>query len=93
MTLKASSCCLPRTSGTGKTTVARLIGRIYKSLVYCPKDMVEVSRNDLVGDLYRSYRAKTERVIDSTMHGILFIDEAYALNLKAVKAMILVEKP
>ncbi len=73
--------------GTGKTTVARLIGRIYKSLGLLPKGhVVEVSRNDLVGEYVGHTGPKTERVIDSAMHGIHSIP-------RAVRAMILAEKP
>lgn len=67
--------------GTGKTTVARLIGRIYKALGLLPKGhVVEVNRSHLVAEFVGQTAPKCSAVIDSAMYGILFIDEAYALT-------------
>jgi SpoVK/Ycf46/Vps4 family AAA+-type ATPase len=67
--------------GTGKTTVARLIGRIYKALGLLPKGhLIEATRSDLVAPFVGQTAARTEAVIDSAMYGVLFIDEAYSLN-------------
>ena len=69
--------------GTGKTTVARLIGRIFGELgVIDDKDVfVEVGREGLVGRFVGSTAPKTHGVIKKAKGGILFIDEAYSLGL------------
>lgn len=67
--------------GTGKTTVARLLARIYKSLGIIKKEvLVEASRQDLVAEFVGQTAVKTNKLIDKAMHGVLFIDEAYALT-------------
>ncbi|GED97207.1 AAA family ATPase [Gordonia crocea] len=64
--------------GTGKTTVARLVGRLYKALgVLAEGHVVEVDRADLVGEVLGSPQAKTTEVLDKAQGGILLIDEAY----------------
>ncbi|MCR5754940.1 MAG: Hsp70 family protein [Acetatifactor sp.] len=66
--------------GTGKTTVARMIAKIYKSLGVIPTDhCVEVSKDDLVGKYVGDTTDKTRKVIQSAFGGVLFIDEAYQL--------------
>ncbi len=66
--------------GTGKTTIARLIARLYRALGLLPNDaIVEVDRTALVGAHIGETEAKTRARIDDAIGGVLFIDEAYAL--------------
>ena len=70
--------------GTGKTTVARIMSRIYHSLDILSKgQLVEVDRSGLVAGYVGQTALKTQKVIEKVMGGVLFIDEAYALNGKS----------
>ena len=69
--------------GTGKTMIARLMARIYHSLGILSKgQLVEVDRSGLVAGYVGQTAIKTQKVIQSALGGVLFIDEAYALNGK-----------
>lgn len=66
--------------GTGKTTVARLLAGLYKAIGVLPKgQLVEVDRSGLVAGFVGQTAIQTQKVIQSAMGGVLFIDEAYAL--------------
>lgn len=67
--------------GTGKTTVARIIGRIYKKIGLLSKGhFIEVSRTDLIAGYQGQTAIKVKKVIESAKGGVLFIDEAYSIT-------------
>lgn len=67
--------------GTGKTTVARIVGRMYKSLGLLSKgQFIEVSRTDLIAGYQGQTALKVKKVIERAKGGVLFIDEAYSIT-------------
>ena len=69
--------------GTGKTTIARIISNILYNLGYIKENkLIEVSSKDLVGQYVGQTAPKTMDVINKSLNGVLFIDEAYSLAVK-----------
>ncbi|MBQ8151841.1 MAG: AAA family ATPase [Firmicutes bacterium] len=67
--------------GTGKTTIARMLAGIYKKMGLLSKgQLIEADRSSLVAGYSGQTAIKTQEVIQSALGGVLFIDEAYALN-------------
>jgi stage V sporulation protein K len=66
--------------GTGKTTMARIIGKIFKEVGFLNKgEVIEAERSDLVGEYIGHTAQKTKKLIEKALGGVLFIDEAYSL--------------
>ncbi len=71
--------------GTGKTTVARLVAKIYKQLGFLSSgQLIETDRSGLVAGYVGQTAGKVTEVVKSALGGILFIDEAYALARKGM---------
>lgn len=72
--------------GTGKTTIARVVAKIYCGLGLLKRENIrEVHRADLIGQHIGETEAKTNAIIDSALDGVLFLDEAYALVATGAK--------
>lgn len=76
-----ANCIFLGNPGTGKTSIARLLGKYFKAIGLLENGhVIEVDRSALVGEYVGETAQKTEKVISQAMGGILFIDEAYSLK-------------
>ena len=72
--------------GVGKTSIAKIIGKIYLALGFLKNDeFIEAKRSDLIGQYCGHTAIKTQKVIDSAEGGVLLIDEVYSLGNKEKK--------
>lgn len=77
----SANCIFLGNPGTGKTTVARILGRFFKAIGLLKNGhVIEVDRASLIGEYIGETAQKTEKVINQALGGILFIDEAYSLK-------------
>jgi len=77
----SANCIFLGNPGTGKTSIARLLGKFFKAIGLLEHGhVIEVDRADLIGEYIGETAQKTDKVINQALGGILFIDEAYSLK-------------